>query len=245
MTEYSVYCHTTPSGRKYVGISCSPEKRWNSGKGYQKNYLFYRAINKYGWDNIKHEILYDGLSLADAKSMEKRLIAEWNFTDPEYGLNLTGGGDGLLSDTTRILMSKASKGHRRNVGQRLPDKTKKMISESLREYYSVHENPFKGRHHTEKTKQKLRNRVVSDETRKRMRKNHNNVSGEHNPSARAVIQLSLDGDVIEQYPYAKMASEKYNLDLSSLIKCCRGKIKTCGGFKWQYAPGVYGWDEVI
>ena len=75
MTGYSVYCHTTPSGRKYVGISCAPEKRWNHGKGYEKNYLFDRAIKKYGWDKIKHEILCEGLSLDEAKATEKELIA--------------------------------------------------------------------------------------------------------------------------------------------------------------------------
>lgn len=56
-----------------------------------------------------------------------------------------------------------------------------------------------------------------------------------------------DGTFVKWYPYAKMASDEHGIDLSSLIKCCRGKSKTCGGFIWQYAemePSVYGWDEV-
>ena len=72
MKNYCVYCHTTPSNRKYVGISCDPRKRWNDGKGYSKNYVFYRAIRKYGWENIKHEILFDGLSREDAYTIVQK-----------------------------------------------------------------------------------------------------------------------------------------------------------------------------
>lgn len=235
MNEYCVYCHTTPSKRRYVGISCEPKKRWRNGKGYEKNYLFSRAIEKYGWDNIEHTVLYEGLSLDEAKSIEKDLIAKWDLTNPQCGLNLTGGGDGILSDTSRELMSKASKGNKRCSGRKLSDETKCLISESLREYYSTHEPAFKGKHHSEETKQKLRERVFSEETKERMSNNHADVSGSNNPSAKAVIQLTKDGAFVKRFPYARMASEELNIDLSSLIKCCRGKGKTCGGFVWKYA----------
>ena len=33
--EYSVYCHTFPNGKRYVGISSDCEKRWRNGKGYE------------------------------------------------------------------------------------------------------------------------------------------------------------------------------------------------------------------
>ena len=61
---YTVYKHTSPSGKVYIGITKrKPEYRWNKGKGYRKDQLlFYRAIKKYGWDNFTHEILYTGLS---------------------------------------------------------------------------------------------------------------------------------------------------------------------------------------
>ena len=70
MNEYTVYCHTSPNGKKYVGISLNPEKRWNKGEGYKKNYLFYPDIKLYGWDNFKHEILYTNLSIEEAKELE-------------------------------------------------------------------------------------------------------------------------------------------------------------------------------
>lgn len=235
MNDYCVYVHTTPSNRRYVGISCDPVKRWRNGKGYEYNYLFYRAIKKYGWDNIKHEILFENLTLEEAKAIEKKLIVEWNLTDHRYGLNLTAGGDGILSDSSRELMSKGSKGNKRCVGRVLSENTKAKIAESLREYYSTHEATFKGRHHSEETKQKLREMIVSEETKSKMRKKHCNVSGAKNHSARAVEQYTMDGTFVKRYPYAKLAAQENKADLSSLIKVCRGKAKSCGGFVWKYA----------
>ena len=103
--DYSVYCHTSPSNKKYVGISCNPEKRWNCGKGYIKNYLFYRAIQKYGWNNFSHEILYKNLTLDEAGKIEAKLINEWQLTNPKYGYNLREGGNGSFSEHSRQLMS--------------------------------------------------------------------------------------------------------------------------------------------
>ena len=73
---YTVYKHTSPSGKVYIGITKrKPEYRWNKGKGYRKDQLlFYRAIKKYGWGNFTHEILYTGLSEKDAKNIEISLI---------------------------------------------------------------------------------------------------------------------------------------------------------------------------
>lgn len=241
-----VYCHTVPSGRRYVGISCSPKRRWRHGKGYEKNYLFWRAITKYGWENIDHDILYDGLTIEEAAKIEKKLIAEWNLTNPEYGMNLSGGGDGILADSSRKMMSESRKGNTNRVGRKLSQTTRTRISDSLKKYYKTHPNPMQGKHLSEEAKQKLRERAVSSETREKMRKNHADVSGESNPSSKAVAQLSLNGEFIKKYTYATAASIECNIDLSAIIKCCKGKVKSAGGFKWIYSngePGVYGWKE--
>lgn len=232
---YCVYCHTSPSGRKYVGISSDPKKRWSSGKGYSKNYIFYRAIKKYGWDNIKHEVLFDNLTETEASNIEARLVREWNLTDRRYGYNIReGGSNGAHSERSRKLMSASRMGNKNSVGRTLPAQTRALISASLREYYAIHGSHSLGRHHSEETIQKLKSRVFTEETRAKMSKNHQDVSGAKNPSARPVRQLSLTGEPIAEYDYAKQACEKYGIDLSQLIKCCRGKAKTCGGFRWEY-----------
>lgn len=232
--EYFVYCHVSPSGKKYVGISSNPEKRWNNGKGYIKNYAFYRAIKKYGWSNFQHIILFSGLSEHDAREIEYNLIDEWKLTDRKYGYNLRAGGDGPFSDESRKLMSDSRIGNQNCVNRVLSDETKSKISQSLSDYYKKNVPPFRGKKHSKETIEKMKSRVVSEETKHLMRKKHPTMSGENNPSAKAIRQLSLSGDIIKEYKYAKLASDDLCLDLSSIIKCCRGVQKTCGGYRWEY-----------
>lgn len=91
---YCVYMHTTPSGKKYVGISKNNAvKRWDCGRGYQGNTHFFNAIMKYGWININHEILYENLSEQEAKEKEIELIKKYDLTNRTKGYNKSYGGD--------------------------------------------------------------------------------------------------------------------------------------------------------
>ena len=94
MNKYLVYMHICPNNKKYIGITCKNEnKRWNNGNGY-KNQYFYRAINKYGWNNIQHVIIARGLTEEESKWLEIELIKVNNTTNPEFGYNITLGGEG-------------------------------------------------------------------------------------------------------------------------------------------------------
>lgn len=76
LNNYVVYKHTTPSGKVYIGITCQDiRKRWKNGKGYELCTAFNRAINKYGWENITHEVLFAGLSKQEAIKKEIELIS--------------------------------------------------------------------------------------------------------------------------------------------------------------------------
>ena len=73
--NFCVYKHTFPNGNVYIGITGQePEKRWANGFGYQGQRVF-KYIVKYGWDNIKHEILYSNITELEAERIEKKLIA--------------------------------------------------------------------------------------------------------------------------------------------------------------------------
>ena len=62
--SWCVYKHTSPSGKVYIGISSNIGIRWSrSGFRYTTyNSIFKRAIEKYGWNNIEHKILFDNLT---------------------------------------------------------------------------------------------------------------------------------------------------------------------------------------
>lgn len=92
--DHYVYIHTSPNGKKYVGITKQiPEVRWNYGCGYHNNTHFYRAIKKYGWNNFKHEIVASGLTKNEALHMEIDLIKKFNSF--KNGYDLSFGGEGL------------------------------------------------------------------------------------------------------------------------------------------------------
>ena len=95
MNNWKVYCYTSPSGKKYVGITgrSLEDRAGKNGRCYiQDNFAFGKAIQKYGWENFTREILEDDLSEKDAKFLESYYI---NFFDSyKNGYNETYGGDG-------------------------------------------------------------------------------------------------------------------------------------------------------
>ena len=91
---YKVYKHTFPNNKVYIGITKlnKPEYRWKDGKGYKNQPLMYDAIQKYGWDNIEHKILYYGLTKEEAEQIESELIKEYKSNNIEFGYNSESGG---------------------------------------------------------------------------------------------------------------------------------------------------------
>ena len=93
--NYCVYEHIFPNGKKYIGITCDVEKRWRNGKGYEIQPKIARAINKYGWENVTHNIIIDGISKEQAETLERYLIAELKTID--HGYNTSTGGDCIVA----------------------------------------------------------------------------------------------------------------------------------------------------
>ena len=114
-SNISIYRHIFPNGKVYIGQTCrKPEKRWNNGKGYTSPFMF-NAINKYGWDNIQHEILFTGLDQLNADIIEEDLIYYYKQIGKSY--NLANGGSvnrgwkmSEEAKETREKISKALKG---------------------------------------------------------------------------------------------------------------------------------------
>lgn len=92
---YCVYKHTFPNNKVYIGItSLNPLRRWKqNGMGYKGQRFVFNAILKYGWDNIKHEILYSNLTKEEACQKEIELIAEYKSNNRKYGYNISIGGE--------------------------------------------------------------------------------------------------------------------------------------------------------
>ena len=131
---YTVYMHTcTVNNKKYIGITCQEPwtRRFNSsdGNGYKTCTIFWKAIQKYGWDKFKHQILQICESEDDAKSLERYYIALYQTNNDKYGYNILEGGQ----------------------TQRYPQSVKDKISASNK----GRQSPTKGKHHSEETKRKI------------------------------------------------------------------------------------------
>lgn len=130
--KWTIYVHITPSNKKYVGITIrKPKKRWSAGNGYKTQTVFYRAIQKYGWDNIQHIILNQVDSLEKAKELECYYIKLYKSNDKNYGYNQTKGGDNvyIASEKTRKKMRENRQGvNAHGYGHFVSDKTKKLTS---------------------------------------------------------------------------------------------------------------------
>lgn len=229
---YTVYMHTTPSGKRYVGITCqNPKSRWQNGNGYCYNDYFYKAIKKYGWDNIKHEILFENLTKEEAEQKEIALIAEYKSNQREFGYNIQNGGNcvGTHSEETKEKIRKASSMHKHS------KETKEKISESRK----GEKNPNYGKRFSEEHKQKISKSQKGEKgfwygkhpSKETLKKLSNARKGDKNPIAKPVICIETK----VYYATISEASANFNIHSSSITMVCKGKRKTAGGYHWQYA----------
>lgn len=169
--RFCVYKHTCPNGKVYIGItSKKPEYRWSNGKGYKGNIHFTRAIEKYGWSNIKHNILHENLTEQDAKIIEMELIKLHNSDNTQKGYNKTLGGDGTLGHImtleTKKKISIANSGSNNGMcgkrgelspsyGRKLSKEQREKLSKLKKGLLVGESHPMYGKTHKEEVKKKI------------------------------------------------------------------------------------------
>ena len=147
--KYILYIHTCPNNKKYIGITSkeNPNERWKNGKAYRTNKHFTSAILKYGWNNIKHEIVYSNLTKDEAELKEIELIKKYNANKRQFGYNIENGGslNKEISEETRLKLIEAGKKRKHS------EKTK----EKMKKSHSGENNYWYGKHLPKETKEKL------------------------------------------------------------------------------------------
>lgn len=217
--DYCVYIHTTPSEKVYIGITNQKvTHRWGKDGNNYDHQVFGNAVRKYGWENIKHEILFDGLSLEEAEKKERELIAQYNATDRHCGYNCTTGGAVCrFNDDARKRISdsltgrKLSEEHRANIakcrtGWEFSEETLKKMSENRKGIYP------------------------NEETRKKLRDSHQ-------WQAKPVAKLSSDGEIIQVFASVGDAAKDTGCSKYLIRRVCQGKRQTTNGFRWAFYEG--------
>ncbi len=130
---YTVYMHTTPSGKSYVGITKNSISK-RIGGGYRHNKYLTAAIKKYGWDNIETEIIAEGVSLDEANLLESYYIASFETQDHKKGYNIADGGLSWnsSSDEVRKKISSKARGRKRSIPMGEETKRKIMMANKRR-----------------------------------------------------------------------------------------------------------------
>lgn len=238
---WSVYKHTSPSGKVYIGIAKDVKHRWRGdGSGYKGSTRIWYAIQKYGWDNFEHEIVAKGLTRQEASEMEISLIKKYNSTDPAYGYNLTSGGyNGTLSPESRAKLSASLMGHP------VSDKVKAILAEShkiplicleTKEVFASSQDVankmglcrtsvLKAAKGKQDTCGGYHFAVLSDYEKGRIKKF---VPA---PAIYTRVRCVTTG---EEFDNICDASRKTGISRRGISYACNGTHKTCGGMRWEF-----------
>lgn len=214
MKKFIVYMHENKiNHKKYIGITCQkPTQRWRGGKGYKIG-AFKNAIDKYGWNNFEHKILYENLSKEDACIKEMELIEKYKTMDKKYGYNLCEGGNLTIgyhhNNYSKEKMSKAKQGL--YDGKNNPMYGKKGILA-----------PMYGKHLTEEHKRKI------SEAKKGKANYYTKIL------YKKVDQYDLNGNYIKTWESISSIEKELNIKGTHISRVCRGKRKTTGGYVFKY-----------
>lgn len=223
--NYVVYIHICPNNKKYIGITYNIKQRWGkNGYGYRNNRLFKRAIKKYGWENIKHKILFTNLTLKEAQQKEIELIKLYKTNNNKYGYNISCGGD---LTTTGYKFTKKQKENLSKAKFRpiycIEDNKYYFTKNAINEYKiqgcyksaSGERNTYLGKHYIyvdEIDKYKNGEIILKSNGRKKV--------------------ICLETKKI--YNSINEASKDTDCKNNCISECCKNKLKSTNKLHWQY-----------
>lgn len=252
MNSFVVYCHLNKvNEKKYIGITCqSLSQRFRKGNGYKNSPYFYNAIQKYGWHNFEHQVLYSGLTEKEAKEKEIEMIAKYHTTDPVFGYNLTPGGEGYSgkdnpwfgkhhTEESKQKMSQSRKGipkteewkrkiSESNKGKFVSTETKKRMSESHADVFGAN-NPMYGRKMSAEHMQKMIEASKTLEAIEKMKRHKTWYSGKDNPNAKKVrcLETQTIYDTVNEAAIANHCSA------SKVSEVCHHKRNTTNNLHFE------------
>lgn len=91
---WSIYVHTSPEGKSYVGRTTQniSTRSGTQGQRYRANERFWNDIQRFGWDSFTHKVLAVCENEEESMRLEIKYIAEYNSTNPDNGYNRSVGG---------------------------------------------------------------------------------------------------------------------------------------------------------
>lgn len=264
--NYKIYIHLFPHGKRYIGMTRQrPEKRWANGRGYENNKHMINAIKKYGWNNVRHTIVYKGLSRSEAENKEKELIQKYKSNDSTYGYNIANGGNskGSVSEETKQKLSDIRMGEKNPMYGLYGKKHHNAIKVNQYDLQGVFIKTWDCSADAERKLNVAKTKIIATCKGKRKstggyqwryfegsinnilpykimgRNGKDNpmygVKGKDNSRSKRVFQYTLNKELINEYESASEAQAKTGISLQNITSCCRMERKTSCGYIWEYA----------
>lgn len=238
----------------YIGetVQIDPGKRWrkhiSSANTTKDCPLLAAAINKYGIDKFKFEILIICFD-EDRFEYEKEYILKYNSQRP-HGYNILDGGQYGGS----------------RLGTHLSDETKEKISNALKQFHKQNPNNFQkyrdkhllGLKSSEKWNDAIKQKKIGTHPNNILPKTEehkikiseglnkyfeNNGSSDNKKkqseimtkiNGKQVAQYSKDNILISYYDSIVLAQNTTNINRKTIQAAAAGRLNTGGGFIWKY-----------
>ena len=142
------------NGKIYIGKHEGSENDNYLGSGE----IFSLALRKYGKENFKREILRRCETLHELRIWEHVYIKKYHSQDPNIGYNIADGDVNSSEYNPAKLPEVREKMLIKNRQTTRDPEYRRRHSEIMKEYYKTHSATFTGKHHSEETKEKIRQR---------------------------------------------------------------------------------------
>ena len=141
--NYVVYQHVTPDKMYYFGQTQNVERRWSRNGAEYKGTTLQPYIEKFGWENIQHIVLFRDQTRENALWIEDFLIT----TAQEDGVCINQQRSGLISK---------EEGYQSEYQQHYYEQNKQQIKEQQKQYYETNKDKKReyNRQYYEKNREK-------------------------------------------------------------------------------------------
>ncbi len=240
------------NGNVYIGQSKDVRNRMYSHKSELKknkhcNIHLQRAWNKYGEDNFKFIILEE-CNQEEIDQKEIIYINKYNSYKNGYNRDLGGKCGNVHSEETIIKLKKSKENisdeireNMRYAQKSIPIYQIDLNGNVINQWYSIREASkildisFSCIWDcVNKKRRTYKNYIwITKDDYDNGCFNLNNYINQ-NTQPKNIIQLDKQYNFIKSWGSANQTHRELNYDSSSIIKCCKNKIKTAYGFKWMY-----------
>lgn len=258
-----IYKYKSPSNKVYIGQTLNEERRKKEFQNLNDKYggkKIENARKKHGPQNFEYTVLFQKEFCNIEEAIKELNLKEIEFIQQydsiKNGYNISSGGDSLRNimrdvsckerminslkkyyethdnpfkgkkhtdETKKILREKALGRPSNFRGCTIDDKKRSLQSENLKKYYETHNNPFKGKKH-------------SDETLKKIKETRQNLIAQINAETNEIIHI---------YPNLSQAARAvHNSKYTDIIRyVCEGYVSPLTGVKYETAYG-YKWKFI-